>query len=388
MHLEFTPEEEAFRARARDWLGASVPRTRRPESGADARTFDLAWQRRQYEGGWAGVSWPKEYGGLGLSVTEQLIWLEELGRAGAPVMGTLSVALAHAGPTLMALGTPAQRDFHLPRILRGEVVWCQGFSEPGAGSDLAGVSMPGIVDGNDLVVTGQKVWTSHAQVADYQELLVRTDPGASRHAGLTWIICDMKAPGITVRPIRTITGSYHYCEVFYEEVRIPLSNIVGKLNDGWRTAMSTLSFERGPGSIMAQTALARDVDELTTMVGELTDDSTGLPMTSNGWVLCEIASLRASIAGTRALTYKAVSQASTENPGSESALIGLYFAELAQRVQRFAVELLRIANLPDNETTQHWNRKYLHSYCETIMGGTSEVRRNIIAQRILGLPRS
>lgn len=387
MQLSFDAEDEAFRARARKWLTANVPRERRPHSGPAARDFDLAWQHRQFIDGWAGVAWPVEYGGLGLSPVRQLIWLEEQGRAGAPVMGTLSVALAHAGPTLIALGTPEQKAFHLPRILRGEVVWCQGFSEPGAGSDLAGIATRGVIEGDEIVVTGQKIWTSHAQVADYQELLVRTNPGASRHAGLTWIICDMKVPGVSIRPIETMTGSHHYCEVFYDEVRLPMANVIGEVNGGWQSAMATLSFERGTGTIMARTAMARDVEDLIALARTTPDPDSGAPLSANARIMDELAMLKARVAGTRALTYKVISQAEAGVTGSDSALIGLYFSELAQKVQRFAVDLLRQAELEDDPLAERWHEKYLHSYCETIQGGTSEIRRNIIAQRILGLPR-
>ena len=387
MQLSFDTEDEAFRASARAWLTANVPSERRPHSGPAARDFDLAWQHRQFIGGWAGVAWPVDYGGLGLSPVRQLIWLEEQGRAGAPVMGTLSVALAHAGPTLIALGTPEQKAFHLPRILRGEVIWCQGFSEPGAGSDLAGITTQGAIEGDEIVVTGQKIWTSHAQVADFQELLVRTDPGASRHAGLTWIICDMKAPGVTVRPIETMAGSHHYCEVFYDQVRLPLANVVGEVNRGWQSAMATLSLERGTGTIMARAAMARDVDDLMVLARTTPDPDTGAPLSSNPRIMQDLAMLKARVAGSRALTYKAISQAEAGVIGTDSALIGLYVAELAQKVQRFAVELLRHAELEDHPLAGRWHDKYLHSYCETIQGGTSEIRRNIIAQRILGLPK-
>src|SRR5262244_1723712 len=263
MEINFTPEEEAFRRRAREWIEANKPATALSENDLRARReFDLAWQRRMFDAGWAGVNWPREYGGRGLALMEQLIWYEEYARAGAPEITTTFVGLNHAGPTLIACGSPEQKAYHLPRILRGEVIWCQGFSEPNAGSDLAGLSTRAVIDGDDLVVTGQKIWTSFAQIAEYQELLVRTDPDAPKHKGITWVICPMDAPGIEVRPIRTMAGHQDFCEVFYDEVRIPRANIVGKLNDGWRVAMSTLSFERGTAFLSEQVRLTRMVDEL------------------------------------------------------------------------------------------------------------------------------
>jgi hypothetical protein len=222
----------------------------------------MAWQRRMFDAGWAGINWPKEFGGRGASLMEQLVWYEEYARVEAPDVTTGFVGLKHAGPTLIACGTETQKAFHLPRILRGEVVWCQGFSEPGAGSDLAALQTKAVIDGDELVVTGQKIWTSFGQIAEYQELLVRTDPDAPKHKGITWVICPMGLPGMDVRPIKTLAGNQDFCEVFYDGVRIPLGNVVGAVNDGWRVAMATLSFERGTAFMSEQVRLARRVDAL------------------------------------------------------------------------------------------------------------------------------
>ncbi|MCW2829317.1 MAG: putative acyl-CoA dehydrogenase, partial [Aeromicrobium sp.] len=226
MDVEFTAEQREFRDEVRTWLEENKPRETRPDDRVGATEYDLAWQRKQYEAGWAGVSWPEEFGGRGSSLIEQLIWFEEWGRAGLPSIDACFVGLAHAGPTLMARATDEQKTKHLPEILKGDVVWCQGFSEPGAGSDLAGLSTKAEIDGDELVVTGQKIWTSFADAADWQELLVRTGKGDRKHDGLTWVICDMHSPGIDIRPIKTIDGAAEFCEVFYDEVRIPISNVV------------------------------------------------------------------------------------------------------------------------------------------------------------------
>ncbi|MDB5445169.1 MAG: acyl-CoA dehydrogenase [Phenylobacterium sp.] len=388
MDIDFTPDERRFRQDVRDWLAANAPGAPRPTDGPDMRAFDLAWQRKQYEGGWAGISWPKEYGGCGLSLIQQLIWFEECGRRGVPPLGSLSVALNHAGPTLIALGTDEQKRFHLPRILRGEAVWCQGFSEPGAGSDLAGVRTRGVVEGDHLTVTGQKIWTSHAHLAQFQELLVRTDPAAGRHHGLTWIICDMSTPGITVRPIKTMVGSHHYCEVFYDAVRIPLSNVVGQVNGGWQVAMSTLSFERGPGLITSQMALARQMDDLIALAGATPDVLGERMVIEDEAIMSALAALNAEVAALRAMTYVAVSRGLRQGiPGAESSLVALYFAELAQRVQQMAIEVLGPAMLERTAPNETWVAEYLRAFMDTIAGGTSEIRRNIIAERLLGLPR-
>ena len=257
MQIAFSAEDRQFRERARDWLHEHVPRGDRPYDGPEKRAFDLAWQRTQYEGGWAGIAWPREYGGVGLSLIQQLIWLEEYALANAPPSGSCFVGLSHAGPTLIQKGSEAHKAAHLGPILRGEVVWSQGFSEPNAGSDLASLRTRAEPDGDHLVINGQKIWTSHGNYADFQELLVRTDPAAPKHKGISWLICDMKTPGIEVRPIKTMSGVFHFAEVFYTDVRVPLTNVVGALNDGWNVAQSTLSFERGTAFIPAQMELVR-----------------------------------------------------------------------------------------------------------------------------------
>ena len=262
MDLSFTDEDCAFRREVRTWLRDNIPTDERPHDFEGARAWDMAWQRRQFDGGYGGIAWPREYGGQGLPLVRQLIWFEEYAKAGGPDIGCGFVGMNHGGPTLIARGSEDQKRRHLPKILEGDEVWCQGFSEPGAGSDLAGISTKGSVEGDELVVNGQKIWTSYAHMADFQELLVRTDPQSSRHRGLTWVICDMHSPGITVRPIVSMDGLAEFCEVFYDEVRIPLDNVVGEIGDGWSVAMSTLGFERGTGFMKLQTELSVALERL------------------------------------------------------------------------------------------------------------------------------
>ena len=200
----------AFRSQARDWLNANIPDSHAPLEGPGSRRFILDWQKQQYEGGWAGLTWPKEYGGRSLSVAQQIVWFEEYARAGAPSTHDGSfVGLNHAGPTLIACGTEEQKAFHLPRILSGEAIWCQGFSEPGSGSDLASLRTKGRIEGDELIVEGQKIWSSYADIADYQELLIRTDPDSKRHAGITWVICpmDLVSPSARSAPWRVRASS-------------------------------------------------------------------------------------------------------------------------------------------------------------------------------------
>ena len=267
MDVTFTEEDRSFRAQAREWLSRNVPREPPPDDGQALRAFDLAWQATQFEGGWAGISWPVEYGGRGLSLLQQMIWHEEYARAGAPDVGTSFVGLNDAGPTLMVHGNEDQKRRHLSRILEGRSIWAQGYSEPNAGSDLASLQTRGTLDGNEMVITGEKIWTSYADIADHQELLVRTDPDAPKHKGITWIICDLspRPRGLTVEPIRMLSGIDRLCRVIYDEVRIPLSNVVGRVNDGWNVVSSSLYLKRGTGRIADQVALARTVDDLVTL---------------------------------------------------------------------------------------------------------------------------
>jgi alkylation response protein AidB-like acyl-CoA dehydrogenase len=389
MDLRFSAAEQAFRDEVGTWLHEHVPRDPRPDEGTEMLEWDTAWQRLQYDGGYAGIAWPVEFGGRGLSLVEQLIWYEEYARAGGPYAGSCFVGLAHAGPTLMARGTEEQKRRHLHPILQGRDVWCQGFSEPNAGSDLASLRTRAVLDGDELVVTGQKVWTSYAQVARWQELLVRTDTTGSKHQGITWVINDMHSPGVDIRPIRMLQGVEHFCEVFYDEVRIPLDRVVGRINDGWAVAMSTLGFERGTAFMQAQTELSRTVERLIELVrGRSTH--AGRAEIDGDEAMSTLSTLRAEVAAMRAMTYAGVSRAArTEVPGPEGSMIKLYFAELQQRVYRCAMDFLGIDSLEVDGrfVRDSWVRMYLLSYASTIGAGTSEVQRNIIADRVLGLPR-
>ena len=390
MDLDFTVEQRDFREEVRTWLAEHKPTGLRPDDAAGIRDYDTGWQRTQYEGGWAGIAWPKEYGGRGLSLLEQLIWYEEYGRAGLPSMDSMFVGLNHAGPTLILRGTGEQKAAHLPAILSGDAVWCQGFSEPGAGSDLASLRTRATIDGDHLVVSGQKIWTSSANVADWQELLVRTDPAASRHRGITWVICDMHAPGIDVRPIESMDREREFCEVFYDDVRIPLSNVVGEVNDGWSVAISTLSFERGTAFTAGQVRLASTVEALISLAAQRPGPLGRGTALADAELATRLATARAEVAALRAMTYAAISRgARQQTPGPEGSIVKLYFSELEKRIARLSMDLLgpdslRFVSkwLPDG-----WTGDYLRSFASTIGGGTSEIQRNIIGERVLHLPR-
>jgi alkylation response protein AidB-like acyl-CoA dehydrogenase len=391
MNLDVSPAERDFRQRARSWLAEHVPSEEPPDEPRAAQLFELAWQALQYEAGWAGVSWPVEFGGLGLSLAEQLIWYEEYALAGAPQPRACFVGLRHAGPTLILRGSPAQKADHLPRILRGELTWCQGFSEPGAGSDLAGLRTRAVIDSDHLVVSGQKIWTSYADVATFQELLVRTDPEAPRHRGITWVICDMRSPGIEVRPIRTLAGVSEFCEVFYDEVRIPLSNVVGDLNDGWSVAMSTLSFERGTAFMAEQVSLERKVAELIEVAGVVVGPDGRRPAIADDEIARRLGRARSEVSALRAMTLASVSRsAGDRQPGPEASMIRVLYGELEQRIAKLAVDIVgpdgaAVADLPARHRT--WVYEYLWSFQATIAAGSKDIQRNIIGERVLGLPR-
>src|SRR5437879_3393722 len=285
MDLRYTDAEQQFRAELRSWLESALPALP-PKPAMDdwlgRRAYDTRWQRMLFEAGYAGLNWPTELGGRGASPTEHLVFLEETERAHAPYVGVNFVGLLHAGPTLIAEATPEQQSRYLPPILRGDEVWCQGFSEPGAGSDLASLRTRAVRDGDDYVVSGQKIWTSHAEVADFCELLVRTDPEAPKHRGISWLVLPIDSPGVEVRPLRTIYGSSEFSEVFLDEVRVPVANRVGAENDGWRVAMVTFSFERGTALVSEMVEARRQLDELVKVAKAVTRgsatawDDTGL----------------------------------------------------------------------------------------------------------------
>ncbi|HEV7733411.1 MAG TPA: acyl-CoA dehydrogenase family protein [Candidatus Binatia bacterium] len=394
MEIRFTAAEESFRAEARAWLETNMPRTSRPEIAdlAARRAYDMGWQRRMYDAGWAGINWPKEYGGRGASLMEQIIWYEEYARVGAPDVTTGFVGLKHAGPTLIACGTEAQKSYHLPRILRGDIVWCQGFSEPNAGSDLANLQCRAIIDGDDLVITGQKIWTSFGHIAEVQELLVRTDPDAPKHKGITWVICPMGVPGIDIRPIKTLAGNSDFCEVFYDNVRIPLANVVGKLNDGWRVAMATLSFERGTAFMSEQVRMAHRMDELIAVARRVPGPNGHERAIDDDEIARRLAMARAEVEAMRSMTYRSLSLAArTGMPGAEASMIRLFFSELIQRIDVLAMDILGADAITsfsaDGASRNEWGERYLTGLSQTIGGGTKEIQRNIIGERVLGLPR-
>jgi alkylation response protein AidB-like acyl-CoA dehydrogenase len=391
MDLTYTPEDEEFRAHARAWLRANVPGERRPKEPHAMAAFDRRWQRTLFEGGWAGVNWPKPYGGLGLSALQQVIWYEELAQAKAPHhLNTTYVALMHAGPTLIARGTDAQKAHHLPKILAGESIWCQGFSEPNAGSDLAALQCRGVIDGDHIVVTGAKTWTSEAQHSDFQELLIRTDSGSQRHHGLTWLICDMRSPGIQIHPIRTMLQEDHVNTVFYDEVRIPISNVVGEVNQGWSTALATLAFERGLGFIADQLALYERVNQAIALAERTRLEDGRLAIEDDG-IAQRLASLKADTLAIRSMTLVDISETEQSGvPGPKGSMMKLMVTTTHKALMDLVSEIIgwRFVEFDGDRSSNPWTYDYLWSWVFTISGGTSEIQREITADKLLGLPRA
>ncbi|MBU6266628.1 MAG: acyl-CoA dehydrogenase family protein [Sphingomonadales bacterium] len=390
MDLTYSEAEIAFRARAREWLRANVPGEARPAHGPAAARFDRDWQRKLNDHGWAGVAWPQEYGGMGLSGLQQVIWYEEMARAHAPHhINTTYVAMMHAGPTLIARGTPEQKAFHLPRILNGEALWCQGFSEPNAGSDLAALKTRGVIDGDHIVVTGAKMWTTDAQHADYQELLIRTDPDSQRHKGLTWLICDMKAPGIDIRPIRTMLNDDHVNTVFYDEVRIPVANVVGEIGGGWSTALATLSFERGLGFIGDQLELYERVNRAIELAARTRLDDGSRAIDDHG-IAQRLAALKADTMAIRAMTLADIAETDrTGIPGPKGSMMKLMVTQTHKALSEVVADILGwdFMEFDGDRTQTPWTYEYLWSWVFSISGGTSEIQREITADRLLQLPK-
>lgn len=391
MDLQYSEADLEFRARAREWLKANVPQHRRPNGGDAAAQFDRGWQRKLHDHGWAGVAWPSEFGGLGLSGLRQVIWYEELARAHAPHhINTTYVAMMHAGPTVIARGTEAQKAFHLPRILSGEALWCQGFSEPNAGSDLASLKTRGAIDGDHIVVNGAKMWTTDAQYADYQELLIRTDPASERHKGLTWIICDMKTPGIDIKPVRTMLQDDHVSMVFYDDVRIPIGNVVGEIGQGWSTALATLSFERGLGFIGDQLELYERVNRAIALAGQVRLEDGRRAIEDDG-VAQRLAAIKADTIAIRSMTLADIAVTDrTGVPGAGGSMMKLMVTATHKALSEVVSEILGWSFLEfDGDRSNHpWTYDYLWSWVFSISGGTNEIQREITADRVLGLPKA
>jgi len=388
-----TASDEQFRSELREWFAAAVADQGPAPTEHDwaaRRAYDASWQRRLHDAGYAGMNWPAEFGGRAAPLGHQLVYFEEYARAGAPAPGTMFVGTRHAGPTLIAEGTEKQRSFHLPRILSGQDVWCQGFSEREAGSDLASLRTRAVREGDEYVVTGHKIWSTRAQVADWCELLVRTDPEAPKHQGISWLILDMRTPGIEVRPLQTIDNDDHFCEVYLDQVRVPVHNLVGAENDGWRVTNVTLRFERGTAFASHTIEMRQTLQALVAMAkqryvgGETAWDDAGLRR--------EVGAMAAEVGALWRMTQLSIAEVErTGVPAQFGSAIKLRYSELVQDIADLFVRVAgrpAIAGLPvageDSAVRVHDYLWWLHA---TIAAGTSQIQRNLIAERILGLPK-
>jgi alkylation response protein AidB-like acyl-CoA dehydrogenase len=371
-----SPSEQAFRDELRAWLGANHPG---PEPEGDVAGFEFrrAWQRALHDAGWAGVSWPKEYGGRGATLVEQAIYNEELARAQAPSTANV-LGLSMGGPTLIAHGTEEQKRRYLEPILSADEIWCQGFSEPEAGSDLASLKTRAVRDGDEWVVTGQKVWTTLAHHARWCMLVARTDPDAPRHQGLTYFLMDMEQDAVQVRPLRQITGEAEFNELFIEEARIPHENILGGEGNGWAVAITTLMHER------ATLAFGLQIRVKITLA-ELLDDARRSGAAADPVIRDRLAQLYIESEVLRLNALRGLSAIMrTGVPGPEGSLGKWQWAEVNQALTELAVELRGPRAVLDDD---RWTYRFLRARANSIEGGTTEILKNIVAERVLGLPR-
>jgi alkylation response protein AidB-like acyl-CoA dehydrogenase len=390
MDVRDTPREAAFRKELRVWLGDNAPRglvSDDPLHVPPSLVEPLkTWQRSLAKAGWAGIHWPTEYGGRGATLMEQMIYFQEMARCRAPEPFN-KIGLDTAGPTIVAHGTDEQRRHYLPRILSAEDIWAQGFSEPDAGSDLASVKTMAVKDGDSFVVNGQKTWMSMAHYADLCILLVRTNPDVPRHKGLTYLILDMHAPGVEVRPLRDLTGHSPFNEVFLSDVIVPLRNMLGGIDHGWEVAMTTLGEERATfGALSIQS-----LDRLSQLI-ELAQrrQLRGRPAIEDPFIRARLAALKVQFEGVWFTHLKALSATMKSGvPGNEGSLLKLVWARSSQMMSEIALEILGgdgVYEGADDEISL-WQQRHLQGRSSSIAGGTTEILRNIVAERMLGLPR-
>jgi alkylation response protein AidB-like acyl-CoA dehydrogenase len=394
MDLNLTREELAFRDEFRAWLVANVPKdwsSWRENPLEESFPYLRAWQRKLHEGRWAAVSWPEEYGGRSASLMQQAIFWEEMARVEAPPMAN-ALGLGLIGPTIIAYGTDAQKKRFIPKILSAEEIWCQGFSEPNAGSDLGSLQTEARLDGDHYSVSGQKVWTSYGWVGDWCELVVRTDREAAKHKGLTVLLVNMKSAGVEVRPLRQMTGESEFNELFFRDVRVPVENVLGKVNDGWNVAVSTLMYERGSYGARLHLIFRRNISRLI-QIARVTPRN-GRTAADDPLIRQKLAQCFAEIEIMRLNQLRAFSRiTATGVPGPEGSMQKIFWSELNQRVQQLAQEIMGpygqlLATDPQAIDKGVWSYGYLRTRGNTIEAGTSEVQRNIIGHFVLGLPRS
>jgi alkylation response protein AidB-like acyl-CoA dehydrogenase len=397
MDFNFSAEDEAFRKEFRSWLHANLPkagdggsdvREDTRESSAEDWKRRVEWHKKMHAGGWVGIGWPKEYGGRGATLTQQIIYGEELAKVDSPVLVN-GLGIMLAGPTIIHWGTEEQKKRYVPKILSADELWCQGYSEPDAGSDVAALKTRAVEEGDYFIVNGQKVWTSDAHHADMCLLLVRTDPDAPKHKGISYILVDMHSPGVTVRPLVQITGDANFNEIFFEDVKVPKKNLLGEKNQGWQVAITTLMFERsgigGGRDLMSQVKEMVELAKTIRSNGHTAWEDSSVRQRLGAFA-CEAAALRYT--GFRQLTRRLKGLP----PGPEGSVLKLGASELNVRMNKFAMEMLGPYSqmefkAPYAVDKGKWSYRMLASRALTIAGGTSEIQHNIIGERVLGLPK-
>jgi alkylation response protein AidB-like acyl-CoA dehydrogenase len=393
MDFRLTEHEERFRDELRAWLAANLPEHRKVYPPSDDElslhpdaSFDACrvWHKRLHEGGWMGVQWPREYGGRGAGLVERLLYVEELISAGAPP-GVNTIGLAMVGPAVMHHGTPEQKARWLRPLLAADEIWCQGFSEPGAGSDLANLATRARVDGDALVVSGQKVWTSNAHRSDYCILLARSDPDAPKHKGISCLLVDMHSPGITIRPLVQVTGDAEFNEVFFDEVRVPRANLLGRLHGGWEVAITILMYERM--SLGSMVGLHQYIDRVLDLARRH-DGAAADPLVRQRLAELYIAGRALRLTNLRYMTR----ELRGETPGAEGSVLKLTFTEAYKQMAEIAVQILGPysqiwGDHPRAPEAGRWAFQALFAQRFGIAGGTDQIQRSIIGERLLGLPK-
>jgi len=401
MRPQYDVDAEAYREKVRAFLGEKLPAgfTGIGSLEGDALVeFATEWRATLYEAGYLAPGWPEEYGGAGLSALEQVILAEEFARAGVPTGGPNDVfGIQMLGNTLLIMGTEEQKKYYLPRILSGEDTWCQGYSEPNAGSDLGNVGLRGVRDGDQWILNGQKIWTSAGHLADHIFTLARTDPDAPKHKGISFLLVDMRQPGIEVRPIRMINGDSEFNEVFYTDATAPVDNVVGGVNNGWAVAMTLLGFERGEAAATLPIRFQAEIDRLFMLAAERGLTSDPVMRQKLAWAYSKVQIMRYS--GMRVLT----NFLRGHHPGPDGAISKLYWSEYHRTVTELATHILGAeamvptGRMPSSSfqtddagapnSSASWVGTFLSSRAGTIYAGSSQIQRNIIGEMVLGLPK-
>lgn len=394
MDLRYTEQDQAFRKQVRKWLEENVPRTK-----LESLDEKKSWHRKLYEAGYLGMGWPSEYGGQDARPMEQAIVGEEMvrARAPAPVNG---LGISIVGPTLIHHGTEEQKKRHIQKILTAEEIWCQLYSEPNAGSDLASLQCRAEIDGDEFVVSGQKVWTSGAHNSDWGLMLARTDRNAQKHQGISCILVDMKSAGVEVRPLKQLSGSQEFSEVFFSNVRVPADNLIGELNAGWRIAQTTLSYERGGNTLSRYTRMQESFNRLLDVVQTL--KRNGVTLLNDQNIRWRLGKVYADMEVLRYSSLRILSRLERgERPGPEASIAKLHYSELDKAIQEVFLDILgpygqqiagtpeEIALEPDSDPFEpgSWAYAFAWSRAGTIYAGSSEIQKNILGERVLGLPK-